>query len=528
MKIKSILKTSLTVLGTFLLVASCTDLKLEQTDSIFEDEDVSLGFSGVPDVEGALNGVYGNVNGMLGDQANFFALQVVTTDEQLVPTRGTDWGDNGVWRTLHSHTWDATHGHILTVWNQLNRNVYLTTEIIDPQSNASTAQLAHAKFVRAFSMYWVMDMWGQVPFRDPNDSDDTIPTVMSRTEAFDFIEQDLMDALAGLPDANVQQFDNQAGGLERATKAAANFLLARLYLNAHVYKGTGSADNSDMQKVIDHVNAIEADGFTLQAGFFELFGQSADSETIFYGNIGKSNRIYNGLHYHQVAPDNGGGGWNGFSTLAEFYDMFEGPADDQSFGAGQEERRGWVPDANTADPSNNFGIGFGFLMGQQYDANGNKLKDRAGNDLVFTKQFKGLSGNGEAEGMRLLKYHPAIDGSSWTGHEIIFRYADAHLMRAEAMMRSGAGDALAEVNELRAIRNASALGSLTEDEFLSERGREMYSEWIRRVDMIRFGQFSRDWEFKDANAIGDDSKNLFPLPSGALLTNPGLTQNPGY
>ena len=36
------------------------------------------------------------------------------------------------------------------------------------------------------------------------------------------------------------------------------------------------------------------------------------------------NRIWNGMHYNIVTPDNGGGGWNGFSTLAEFYDLFEG------------------------------------------------------------------------------------------------------------------------------------------------------------------------------------------------------------
>ncbi len=521
MRIRLILKNSLLVLSIGLLTFSCTDLEIEETDSVFSD--ATGAFTGVENDTTAVTNLYNGINGMLGDQANFFALNEVTTDEHLVPTRGTDWGDNGVWRTLHAHSWSSTHGHVLTVWNQLNQAVFLATEVIDPLSNASEENIAHAKFIRAFNMFWVMDMYGQVPFRNPDEGPDVNPTVMTRAQAFDFIEQDLIDALSGLPAIAVQN-----SSLERASKASANFMLARLYLNAHVYKGTGTADSADMEKVISHVDAIEAQGFALQAGFFELFGQTADNETIWWGNIGKGNRFYNGLHYHQVAPDNGGGGWNGFVTLTEFYDMFEGPADDNSFGVGQEERRGWVPDATTADPVTNFGIGFGFVFGQQYNGNGEKYKDRSGGDLYFQKDLKGLAGNGETEGIRLLKYHPAIDNSSWTGHEIIFRYSDAHLMRAEAMMRSGSGDALSEVNELRAIRNASPLTSLTEDEMIAERGRELYMEWIRRVDLIRFGQYTRDWLYKDSDAVGDANKNVFPIPASAILSNPNLVQNPGY
>ena len=519
-KIKLLSKFGFAILAMSVLTFSCTDLEIEQTDSVFTDS--GDGFSGVEDVPGSLINLYNQANGMLGDQANFFALTEVTTDEQLVPTRGTDWGDNGIWRTLHAHTWAPTHGHVLTVWNQLNQAIFLATEVIDPLSAASAEEVAHAKFIRAFNMYWVMDMYGQVPFRAPNEGPEIDPMVMSRTEAFAFVEQDLIDALAGLPAAAPG-----AGSLNQGTKAAANFLLARLYLNAHVYKGTGSADNADMAKVIAHVDAIEADGFALQAGFFEIFSEATDTESIWHRNIGKSNRIWNGLHYNQVSPDNGGGGWNGFTTLAEFYDLFEGDPNTNVVGSGQEERRGWVPDASNADDSN-LGIGYGFLLGQQYAADGTKLQDRAGNDLIFTKELPGLIGNGEADGMRLLKYHPAVDGSTWTEHEIVFRYADAHLMRAEAMMRSGTGDATAEVNTLRTLRGANPLGSVTESDMLAERGREMYVEWIRRTDLIRFGEFTRDWPYKDPASVGDVNRTIFPIPSNAILSNPNLVQNPGY
>ena len=109
---------------------------------------------------------------------------------------------------------------------------------------------------------------------------------------------------------------------------------------------------------------------------------------------------------------------------------------------------------------------------------------------------------------------------------MIFRFADAHLMRAEAMLRLNTGDPLAEVNELRALRqNTPALATLTEAELLDERGRELYLEYVRRVDMIRFGVFKDARGFKDA---GDGHTDLFPIPASALLSNPNLDQNPGY
>ncbi len=93
-------------------------------------------------------------------------------------------------------------------------------------------------------------------------------------------------------------------------------------------------------------------------------------------------------------PDQLDGGWNGFSTLAEFYDLFEGAPNSNYVGDGQEERRGWVPDATNADETN-LGFGYGFLIGQQYSVDGEALKDRAANPLVFTKELPGLVGNNE-------------------------------------------------------------------------------------------------------------------------------------
>lgn len=498
-----------------LLVGSlvgCTDLEIEETDSRFGN--LSGEFNGV-DPESNLANLFNSLRGEIQTQENLFALNEVSSDEQLVPTRGTDWGDNGLWRTLHAHTWDANHNFVRGTWNNFNQMVFNATAIIDSRSNPSAQQAAEAKFVRAFAMFWLVDLYGQVPFRTPDEGSDVNPMVMTRAEALTFILKDLDEALAVLPSAG------PSASLNKPTKATVRFLLAKINLNKHIYLGTGDAAAADMTEVINLVDAIKADGYDLQAGYFNLFTSDVNTETIFFTTSEVGPRIWNTLHYKQNSPDNTGGGWNGFTTLAEFYDLFEGDANVNVPGSGQEERRGFVP-----TDGSNLGIGYGFLIGQQYDETGTAMTDRPGNPLIFTKELPGLLGNDERTGIRVIKYHP--ENGAFKNHEVVFRYADAHLMKAEAIMRGGSSGetSLALVNELRALRNASPLSSApTEQVMLAERGRELYIEFWRRNDLIRFGKFTEAWSYKDNT---EAFRVLFPIPATAIITNPNLIQNEGY
>ena len=505
-----------------ILVSSC-DLQIKETDSLIT-KGVSDIFNGVADPAASLTNIYNNISGQTGDQANLYALTEVTTDEQLVPTRGTDWGDNGVWRTLHQHTWSSTHQYVLGVWNDKNSAVLRCTEVIDPLSNATADQIASAKFARAYNMWIVMDFYGQVPFRNPTDGPDVTPEVMTRSEAYDFIVKDLTDAIEGLPASDPNNSDKK-----RPVKGTAQFLLAKVKLNSAVYNGSYGAN--DLADVISLVDEMEADGYALtgQDTYFDNFVGPDYSNTDVIWNVpaGMGNRAWNSLHYNQQQTDNTGGGWNGFTTLAEFYDKFDGPTDTNSLGSGQEERRGYTQTMASTDADNQ-GFGFGFQFGQMYGWDGSSayaLTTRTGDPLVFTKELPGLVGNNEVTGIRLLKYSPA--NGAFTEGVVMARFADALLMRAEAKLRSGDnGGAMADVNTLRSMRaNTTPLTSLDEAGMLNERARELYLEGWRRNDQIRFGVFKDAYEFKEA---GDGHTDLFPIPSNALLSNPNLVQNPGY
>lgn len=521
---------------TVFLMSSCS-LDITETDSL-KTKGGSAVFNGVENPDGSLNRIFNDISGQTETQENLYSLTEVSTDEVLVPTRGTDWGDNGIWRTVHVHTFGPTHNHVINVWNDKNAAVLRCTEVIDPLSKATPAQVAEAKFARAYNMWIVMDFWGQVPFRNPKDGPDVTPSVLTRKEAYALVVQDLTDAIAGLPASNPI-----AANKQRPVKATARFLLAKVKLNNIVYSGAyGSTDLNDVVALVD---AIEAEGYAMVSNYFSIFVGPTFTNTDVIWNVqaGTGNRIWNSLHYNQprrsklqVSPgvdtgDNTGGGWNGFSTLTEFYQKFDGPAGSNALGGGQEERRGFTQTLASTNASNE-GFGFGFQFGQMYgwqDGAAVALKDRTGKPLVFTLAFaeSGLIGNNETTGARLLKYSAA--NGAFRGGVVMARFSDAHLMRAEAILRgaTAAGKtALGEVNKLRALRtNTAALTSIDLPRMLDERGRELYLEGWRRNDMIRFGVFKAAKQFKPA---GDGHTDLFPIPASALLSNPGLKQNPGY
>ena len=101
------------------------------------------------------------------------------------------------------------------------------------------------------------------------------------------------------------------------------------------------------------------------------------------------------------------------------------------------------------------------------------------------------------------------------------------MMKGEAMwrMNPGSTEALDLFNQVRTRAGVEPFAELTEENMLAERGREMFYEGARRQDLIRFGAFGDEWEFKPAS---DGNKIIFPIPQAQINSNPNLDQNPGY
>jgi hypothetical protein len=123
----------------------------------------------------------------------------------------------------------------------------------------------------------------------------------------------------------------------------------------------------------------------------------------------------------------------------------------------------------------------------------------------------------------------------------MFRLAEAYLIFSEAVLRGGTGgsneQAVNYFNELRrrAYGNTSAnVGAITLPLILDERARELHWEGKRRTDLIRFGQFTTGaylWPWKGNTPSGravEDFRNIYPIPSAEINSNPNLKQNLGY
>jgi hypothetical protein len=118
---------------------------------------------------------------------------------------------------------------------------------------------------------------------------------------------------------------------------------------------------------------------------------------------------------------------------------------------------------------------------------------------------------------------------------VYFRLPDVLLMKAEAILRGGAptiagiygNTALSLVNAVRthSSRGATALATVTLNDLLDERGRELYLESWRRQDLIRFGKYLQPWFEKPQS---DPKYLLFAIPIQQLAVNSNLTPNPGY
>ncbi|MFI2742930.1 RagB/SusD family nutrient uptake outer membrane protein [Zhouia sp. PK063] len=499
-------------------VISCTNLDEDFPDRLTKDEFIeATGGEGNVDVGGLLTSVYNSLRD-LQSQDTYLVLQEHTGDALMGPTRGGDWDDNGQWRVLHQHTWDTESSLINGNFTSLTTKWYNANEIL--KFSPSSEQEAEARFLRAFFTFLINDNWGKVPYREPGAPLSELPTVMSSQEANDFVISELEAIVGNLPSTTTNN---------KASKNAAYTLLAKAYLNKAVYNSedrmTFSFDNSDMQKVIDYTNMVINSGqYSLENYYWDNFtpdnGENG-TELIFVSqNIGgqQSGNIrahwYMGTHYNQ--PESG---WNGFTTLAGFYDKFEE----------NDIRRHGEYDNITETLGHNVG----FLEGQQYGPGGPgvgpALKDRNGNPLAFTKESPIIAPPAtlEISGIRTIKYVPdLVSGDNADNDYVIFRYADVLLMKAEALMRMGDNaQALIIVNNIRTNRGASTIATLNTDVMIDERGRELWLENWRRHDLIRFGKFLDAWDEKPAS---DPKYLLFPIPSSQIVANPNLTQNPGY
>ena len=473
---------------------SCTDL----TEKTFDVIPTGGTFGTTADQQAALIGpLYNNLGNYFDNKAGLNA----TTDEQIVPTRGGDWKDGDNWKRLYTHTWSPVtdNGQFNGPWNWCYNSITRINQQLGTVKDENV--LAELRALRAFFHYEAMDMFGNAIIAGGLSTGN--PKQSTRAEMFAFIEKELLEIYPKLSDVSGGAYYG------RMNKWVVDMMLAKMYLNAQVYTGTPRWADA----VKRTTNIIDSKKFSLAGDFFSNFSTTNQTspETILATPFDKSKRggmniQMRTLHYlNQLTYGLGSAPWNGFATVTEFYNSF----DNQDV-----RKKMWI-------------------VGQQYAANGTPLKDDA-LPMIFTPEIKAFElpagAEGRLQGARSQKYEIQKNNAfnDMDNDFVIFRLGDVYLMRAEANLRAGSEAlAIADANIVRARAGMPAytIATLTLNEMLAERGRELAWEYHRRQDLIRFGQYTKAWRFKDAS---QPFRNLYPIPNDQLSLNPNLKQNPGY
>jgi hypothetical protein len=561
---KNRILTLLFVLGLLSLTESCTKLK----ETVLDESSVT-GLTEKQIADGTIAPVYAQLPNIF-IHTGLFALQEITTDEAILPYRGgTDWGDNGIYLDLHRHQTTSNNAPVRNTWNpitqSLSRAVSAISSLQGSKDPNAAKYIAEAKGMYAFYNMLVLDLWGVIFVKeDPG----ATSKVVRGEEAVEYLKKVLLE---------VEPLLDNTTGPGRLTKAGVWGLLAKLHLNAAVYRdryaATFTFKNEDMDKVIEYTSKIISSGqYALSPDYWAIFNDenNTNKELVFAVDQRADLNGHNRLAYFSLSGDQfplpsftGANGTDGPGITSDFYKTWidaYAPTDPAVADPRFYQKNITVNPVTqqACYDAASYRIDRGILRGQQYGLirtagvfekcpDGkfkvgrlfNNTRNRPTIPVLHTERIDFTTvGSDYATGFRVLKFEfgkKSVSGRNFGEADIpIVRLGDVYLMRAEARLRKGdAAAALTDVNAVRTSRTATGVGraltAVNLDQLFRERGFELYWELQRRTDMVRFGKFESAWTEK---ASTDKNKRVFPIPQTAIdgASNlPGyLKQNPGY
>lgn len=494
------------VLLLSLLSQSCTDLTEKTYDILPQDN-----FGNTPaQIATIIGPAYSSLQNITW---NYYDINIsVATDCAVAPTRGTDWYDGGQWQELAKHTWSSVNPNVSGAWDFCTTGITTVNQILyqlDQSENVVNKEttIAQLKGVRAFYYYCYIDLFGNVPIVT-DFTDIQLPRQSTRSEVFDFI----VNELKSIEDLVPSEYNSETYG--KVTQGMVQMLLAKMYLNAIVWKGTPM--NQDAITYCDKI--MNSGQYILEPDWKSNFSahNEGSKENIFVvpfdENCGSFMLADETLHYSSIFTFGlKSDPWNGYCGLTEYIQAFA------------------VNDPRKTES---------FLYGLQYNGQtGELLTTGSGDPLNFTIELASLENASQSDGARCNKYEFEKGATDNMNNDfVVFRLADVYLMKAEAILRNGSDPAIALslVNTIRerAFKNSeNDLTSIDLDGILSERAFEMAWEGPRRQDLIRYEiasgnkYWSKAWRFKPETT---SKVLLYPIPLSAIDVNSNLIQNPGY
>ena len=560
-----------------ILLASCS---LDETPRSKFSEEEAFSTPKLVYVNTVAN-VYSSIgNGLYGsDGGSVHTFQEFSSDASMIPGRQGDWVDGGAWQNIFLHNFESSVSKYNDVWNNLYRVIGLANSSIDRLNKYLDEHPEYAEYVyelralRAVYYYYVMDLFGQVPLVVSSQVSANEVAQSNRSDVFKFVTSELAECIPHLSDSKSQ---NEGEYYGRITKAVAYMCMAKCAINAPVYtiddttptsysafvgtdksgKATASEEQgktvSEMGKNINITldgetrNAWEtavycADqiaslGYRLQPSYADNFivANQNSVENIWTRPNDCVNykiedyNIVRTLHYNHGGAI-GYQGWNG---------------------ACSSKQQMLVYGYGTANPDPRLKLNF-YTDKDYMEETGKAVEDGATDKpleympLAVKVDFTAADDPHamKCSGARMKKYEfdkSTTQQYSFNNDLVIWRYADALLLKAEAEYRMGnKAEALTIVNEVRGRVAATPRTELTLNDILDERMLELAWEGVRRQDQIRFCTFTEPTadRFKgvthnaSAGDYNDDTQGytmVYPIPYAVLNLNKKLHQNSGY
>lgn len=533
--------TNILLIAMMALMSSCLDEDLK--DQLYEE-----------DIYNNANNIYINAvavlynyiggsadsEGLQGTCRGVYDYNTLTTDEAMIPIRGGDWYDGGLWENMYLHQWNANDLPLYNTWKYLYKVVVLSNKslsVIDTYGHLlneeqKNAYQAEVRAVRALFYYYIMDMYGRIPLvTSYNEKQDEV-IQSERSEVFRFIVNELQEVVASLPDEHSNRMGSYYG---RITAPVVHFLLAKLAINAEIYCDDNWTDG------------IRPNGKEL---FFQVDGEQLNAWEAcirYCDKLAESGYVLEKDYSYNFAVHNENSSENIFTIpldknfyAAQFHYLFRSRHYNHGGALGGASENG-----TSATVSTVLAYGYGtdhvdtrfeknFYAGQVV-VDGKIVKLDSGEPLEYKPLELKLNLTGtpyvKTAGARMAKYEvdrtSHSDGRQPDNDIVLFRYADVLLMKAEAKVRNGEDGSL-ELNQVRG-RVGMPDRNATLENILEERLLELVWEGWRRQDLIRFGLFHQSYDQR--KQLADEANGyttVFPIPQKCIDLNPRLEQHVGY
>jgi len=465
------------------IITGCSDALEEET---FSSLGPSNFYNSAEDAESLLNGVYANSQGYRDLLRDYLALGEMTTDV-LIERGGAI---NATTQPIEDFEFDAGHPYFQFLWTRYYSAIYRANVVIEKVSAIEMDEerkaeiIGEAKFLRALNYYQLYYRFGPTPLIITSETSVLDrPERAGKEEFLNFLIAEFQVAADALPSTQMQY--------GRATSGAALGFLAKVYLN-----------NKQWQQ------AAETSRLVIDSGVYDLFLEGSREDLFALENEGNNEFIF--VVPYADNPDRNSGntylshaappGYQfrfppkvnfaaQFKTRSEFIDLFS--EDDQRLNSFVFQYQNQAGETVTLGEDDARSFKF------QEDPNG--IGDVSGNDFS------------------------------------LLRYADILLSRAEALNELQ-GPNQESINLINQVRGAAGISTVRVGEFsgsedlrnfiFDERGREFFTEALRRQDLIRQGTFISKAVARGKSA--QDYQVLFPIPQSEIDKNSNLQQNPGY